>query len=144
MAARAQGLQKAADEFDNFGRQAFGGLVDDEQVRVAHQGAAQGEHLLLAAREHPGLDLGTLAQTGKEGVHVLKRPARIFLSGLLTEQQVLLHRQAREDVAVFRHVTDAALRNLKRLAALDGPALPQHLALAIDQAHDGPGRGGAA
>ena len=56
----------------------------------------------------------------------------------------MLHRQAREDVAVFRHIANTALGNLERLAAPDGPALPQHLALAIDQAHDGLGRGGAA
>jgi len=35
--------------FNQPGRQAFGGLVDDDQVGVAHQAAAQRQHLLLAA-----------------------------------------------------------------------------------------------
>ena len=56
----------------------------------------------------------------------------------------MLHREAREDIAVFRHIANTALGNLKRLAALDGPALPPHLALAIDQPHDGLCGGGAA
>ncbi len=32
-------------------RQALGGFVENEQARIGHQGAADGEHLLLAARE---------------------------------------------------------------------------------------------
>ncbi len=40
-------------------------LVKQEQLRIAHQGPADGEHLLLAAREQPGA-LMQSARNGRE------------------------------------------------------------------------------
>jgi hypothetical protein len=49
---RLELLQELADQLDDLRRQALGGLVDHDEVRVAHQRAAQGQHLLLAAGQH--------------------------------------------------------------------------------------------
>ena len=43
--------ERAPDLFANERRQSFGGLVEEQQPRVGHQGAADREHLLLAAGE---------------------------------------------------------------------------------------------
>ena len=61
-----------ADQLDNLRRQPFGGLVDDDQVGIAHQRAAQGQHLLLAAREHAGLGVLALLQAREHLVHVVE------------------------------------------------------------------------
>src|SRR5512134_1578283 len=41
----------AVDVLADDRREALGGLVEDQQARVGHEGAADGEHLLLAPRE---------------------------------------------------------------------------------------------
>ena len=49
--ARLEPRQAAPDLGADQRRQPFGRLVEDEQARVGHQRAADGQHLLLAARE---------------------------------------------------------------------------------------------
>ena len=48
------------------GRQALRRLVQEQQLRIAHQGARDGEHLLLAAREEAALAVHQLAQLWEE------------------------------------------------------------------------------
>ena len=45
---------------DHERREAFGGLVEQQQFGIAHQGAADGEHLLLAAGEESALPVRKL------------------------------------------------------------------------------------
>ena len=45
----AQGRHKMSHLFNQGGCQPFGGLVHQNQIRITHHGAAQGEHLLLTA-----------------------------------------------------------------------------------------------
>src|SRR6185436_17916830 len=45
-------VEKTRDQFHDLRRQAFGGFVDHHQIRIAHERAAQREHLLLAAGHH--------------------------------------------------------------------------------------------
>jgi hypothetical protein len=45
----AQRVQTAPDVFADQRCQALGGFVQDQQVRVGHERAANGQHLLLAA-----------------------------------------------------------------------------------------------
>src|SRR5262249_10353099 len=55
--------------------QPFRGLVEEKQVGIAHEGATDGQHLLLAARELVGAVAAALAQPGEELVHPLEAPA---------------------------------------------------------------------
>ena len=45
----AQSVDKVADFLDHDGCQAFAWLIEQQHIRVAHEGAAHGQHLLLAA-----------------------------------------------------------------------------------------------
>ena len=54
------------------GREAHRGLVEHEQLGPAHQGAAHGEHLLLAAGEGAGGLLAAFAEDGEELVDALR------------------------------------------------------------------------
>ena len=47
-------------------RQPLGRLVDHDEFGVAHQRAANRQHLLLAARQHAGRGVGALAQGGEQ------------------------------------------------------------------------------
>src|SRR5574337_1225768 len=100
-AAALEFAQELRDLFDDLGRQSFGGLVDHDQVGVAHQRAAQREHLLLAARQHPGLDVAPLVEPREHRVRVVETPARLALAALLAQDEVLVHRELGEDVAVL-------------------------------------------
>src|ERR1700675_1052306 len=53
-------------------REAFGRLVEQQQLGVAHERARDGEHLLLAPREEaprPGDQLAELGEEGKDALH---------------------------------------------------------------------------
>ena len=51
LALGRQVAQRLCHLFDDHRRQAFGGLVHDQQLRLQQQRAADGQHLLFAARE---------------------------------------------------------------------------------------------
>src|SRR5437764_714465 len=102
-AARLERLQVLAHHFHDLGREALGGFVDDDQVRVAHERAAQREHLLLAPGQHTRFGVLPLLQAREHAVHVVERPAPLVLRALLPQHQVLVHRELGEDVAVLRH-----------------------------------------
>src|SRR3546814_6591756 len=55
-------------------RQALGRLVEDQQARVGHEGAADGQHLLLAAGERAGDLSGALAEAREERRDALHVP----------------------------------------------------------------------
>src|SRR5712692_6520594 len=55
----------APDFGDDQRRQALGRLVHQQDAWIAHQRAADGEHLLLAARERAGVLLGALLEARK-------------------------------------------------------------------------------
>src|SRR4030095_4275367 len=56
------------------GREALRGLVEEEELRIAHESARDGEHLLLSAGEIAPLPVDQLAQLGKEIEHALEGP----------------------------------------------------------------------
>jgi hypothetical protein len=58
-------------------REAFGGFVEDQQIGVGHQRAADGEHLLLAARQLPAAVVDALAQPRKGFHHPLEGPVAL-------------------------------------------------------------------
>ena len=76
-----EGEQLLEQPLDHHRRQPLGGLVEQDQVGVAHQGAGDGEHLLLAAAQaSPPLVLA-LGQAGKEGEDGRSRSVRLDSSG---------------------------------------------------------------
>src|SRR3546814_18693793 len=87
--------------------------------RVAHQGAAHGQHLLLATRQHAGRRLGAFLQAREDVEHVLHRPEAARLGRFLAEEQILAPPQAGKAVAVLRHIAEAEPGDLVRLTAAD-------------------------
>ena len=88
-----------ADLFDDQGRQAFGRLVEQQDLGARQHGARDGQHLLLAATQLIPVQRGTLPEARKARVGLLERPAaramgRGFAGG---DQQVLLNGQRAED-----------------------------------------------
>ena len=70
-------LEQPRDLLDDLRREALGRLVDHDQLRIAHQRAAQRQHLLLAAREHAGRRVGALragAETARTCPPCVQRP----------------------------------------------------------------------
>ena len=62
----------APDLFAQERREAFGGLVEEQQARVGHQRSADGQHLLLAARELIAAMVEALGEAGKKLKHARK------------------------------------------------------------------------
>ena len=93
------------------GRETERRLVEEEQLRPAHQRAAEREHLLLAARERPG----ALASALLHPREVLGDALDVLLDltvapRVRAEAQVLGHGQVDEGAAPFGHVGDARPR----------------------------------
>ena len=99
----------AAQQFlDDDRRQAFERLVEQHDARIEDQGAADREHLLLAARELVAEIAAAFVQAREQLVDLAVRPrARPRHRG-----EVLLDRQRLEDVALLRHPADAGMRAL--------------------------------
>ena len=121
----------APDLHGNQRRQTLGGLIQNQQIGVGHERAANSEHLLLATRELPATVVDALAQT-RESLHdAVERPlAPPIDTGACRHLQVFAHRQALEDAAPFGHIGNALLGDLvgARLAAVI--ATHQHAAMA--------------
>jgi hypothetical protein len=64
-----------------------------------------------------------------------------FAGALLAQHQVLVHRQRGKDVPALGHIADAQVGDLVGFAAQHLLPFPDTRALALDQAHDGLGRG---
>ena len=121
--------------------QAFGRLVEQDDLRLQHHGARDGEHLLLAARQRAAGLIAPLRQDRKVGEHLVEqRPALVLGDAVAVETgaQVFHHREQPEDAAVLRHIADAEAGELVRRQAGDGVAVEQHGAVARpNEAHDG-------
>jgi hypothetical protein len=128
--------EQRADLLDQLWRQPFGRLVDQDQIGIAHQGAAHRQHLLLAAGEHAGRNVLPCLQIGKQPVHIGETPAAELAGALEPEFEILPHRQRRKDLPVFRHIADAAMRDLVGPQAGNVLAPKFHRALPGDQTHD--------
>ena len=98
-----------------------------QELRPRHHGPADGELLLLAAREIAAAPAQHLGQHREQLEH------RVGDAPLAARQQreagleVLAHRQEREDLAALRHGGDAEPRARVRAQAGDILALPQTL-----------------
>ena len=108
------------------GREAERGLVEHEQARRAHEGAADGHHLLLAARQRARpAGGGARAARGRARRRArgfgLRRCARAGREG--AQLEVLRHGHAAEQPAALGHQRQAALHDLVRTqrAEIAGP-----------------------
>ena len=143
-AAPAQHHQKIRHLGDQLRRKTLGGFVHDEQVRVTHQRARQRQHLLLAAGQDARRCIAAQSELREQAVHVGEGPARMALAGLLAQGQVVLHGQARKNIAALGHITQA--RAGPRMHRLAQHLLPVHLHAAggLHPTHDGARQRGAA
>ena len=107
--SRFHGAHGLGHRLDDHGRDPLRGLVEQDRVRVAHEGAGDGEHLLLAAghlrrragrASRQGWERAAKSRSGVQGDRSPPRPAPPDL-------QVLLHGQVREDAPVLGHVAEA-------------------------------------
>ncbi len=98
-------LEPVGDLLDHAHPDALGRLVEHQQLRPAEHGAADRQHLALAARQRAGRLGKTLRQLGKEIEHIVH--ARTVGLAHAAQQQVLAHRQLGEDGMLLRHVADA-------------------------------------
>src|SRR5262249_36064636 len=69
-------LQVLDDEW----REPFRRLVEEQQLRIAHQRARDRQHLLLAARQEPALTILELAKLGEEVEHAWHGPSAVSLA----------------------------------------------------------------
>src|SRR5882672_4068219 len=97
-------------------------LDEQEQPRAGHEAAADGAHLLLAARERARQLPLALAQAWKQREDDLQR-GRTRGAVARAQLEVLAHAHAREELAPLRHVSDAARDHLRAGSAVDALAL---------------------
>jgi hypothetical protein len=127
---------RAEELLADAGRQPERRLVDGEELRVEHQRACRGEHLLLAAGHLAGDLLLALREHREELEAALEPP--LGVGGAAGEvgarEQVLHHRQLLERAAALGAVDEPALADLVRLQALDPLAREADLPLEHDVA----------
>ena len=129
------------------GRQAHGRLVHDDELRRAHNGAAHGQHLLLAAGERARELLGALFQAREARIDPLEvlRDRFFVLAEVRAHGEVFRHGHAREHLPALRHMRkahgdDAAGVRLAQVV----PVVDHGAALNGHKAGDGVQRGGLA
>src|SRR5262245_58991846 len=100
-------------------------LVEQQQARLAGERAADGEHLLLAAREQPHPSSAQLLELGEVRVR------RLLVGSFAAEAEpeVLGHGQSVEDAAALGHVDDPEPRALGRRDAREVAAVEAHASL---------------
>ena len=121
-------LEGLRDVPDDDGREPFGRLVEEQEVGVRHQGAADGEHLLLAAREVlAGMRLAR-REPREEREDAIEVPASG--SPVRRHLQVLQHRERGKDPPTLRDEAHPHLDGAKRRQAGHVAALEDHPPLA--------------
>src|SRR5438094_1901589 len=112
-------LEQLAYPLDQPRREAFGGLVDHDELRVAHECTADGEQLLLAAGQHVARRVGTLAEQGKQRKDVCDRPATLLARRFRSKEKIFADRQAGKDLAVLWHISQSLARDVVRRITVD-------------------------
>src|SRR5271165_1544535 len=128
---------QVADLLNNDRCQAFGGLVDHDEFGVAHERAANRQHLLLTARQHTSGGIGARGEVWKHPQHVLEPPFSRTPGILNAKDQVLPHRQARKDIPVFGNVAKPQSRDPIARQSGNIKALEIYRAMRRDLSHDG-------
>src|SRR3954454_20825282 len=122
------------------GREAEGGLVEEQQPRLGHDRPGHREHLLLPARQGRRVRPDALAQVREqlEAVLGVLGDALAVLAQVRADPQVLPDGEVAERAAPFRHVADAERGDLVGPQAADVPAVEHDAATRAEGAADGP------
>ena len=136
-----QHVDDLLDLADHARHQALGRLVEQDDLGLQHHGPADGEHLLLAARQRAA---GLVAPLGQERKVVEQLGQQLLLARLADAgaveagAQVLHDGQQLEDAAILGNVGNAHAGDLVGGRAADRLAFEQHSSLArVDDTHDG-------
>src|SRR5450631_2546749 len=103
----AAAFLEAADLVDGAahqeGRQAHRGLVDQQDLRLRHEGARERQHLLLAAAHAPRELLRSRSEYRKrlEAIGEILRKGGARRAPVSAEQEILVDREAREEPPSF-------------------------------------------
>ena len=119
MRATAQDREAAAMDVANHLRHGVDGLrrqrgrrlIEHEDAGARHQGARNGEQLLLAARERPGRLAPPGREEGKGLVHpgeICLERSRVGAADEAPDAEILIDRQQRKDVLALRHEGQAS------------------------------------
>ena len=104
-------------------------LVQQQNLRVCHQRAPDGEHLLFAAGERAGNLLCALAENRETLIHHRKVCLALRLGdGEATRDEVIFHRQIGKDLTSFWGLYDSARDELFRGQRMDLLAVGENLA----------------
>ena len=101
-------LEHAGHLGDEQRRETLGGLIDEQNAVVVQERTGDRDHLLLAAGERACELLSALLQLGKQVVDKLIPRLGVTLG----EAEILVDREARENIAVLRDVADSASHDL--------------------------------
>ena len=112
------------DVADHDRREAEADLVAQQQPRVRHQRAADGDHLLLAAGQRRRRLVAALGQHREQLIDALEIP-RPGPAELAADQEILLDGERGKQPPPFRHQRDAARHHLVRRPAADRHAVEQ-------------------
>ncbi|EGE57986.1 hypothetical protein RHECNPAF_3500035 [Rhizobium etli CNPAF512] len=124
----ADRLENALDDQRREAKRRF---VEQQELRTRHQGAADRQHLLFAARKRAAALGVTFLETRKERKDLLDVLGEVFeIVEAGAHLKVFQHRHAREDAASLRRLRDAQARNLVCRHLGDIAALEDDRALA--------------
>ena len=137
----AQIFDGAADVFDDGGLDALCGLIQHEEPWPRHQRAADGELLLLAARQIAAAPPEHVLQHGEEIEDFIGHEALAARQGRVACFQILAHGEQREYFAALRHIGDAAFgalmgREFGYIRAVPHDAARRDALMADDGAHE--------
>src|SRR5438876_6388965 len=136
-----QSSEYSKESFNDERGEALERLVHQQQRGIAHQRAADGEHLLLAAGDLVALVGAPLCEAREQVVDALERPA----PGTGGDAEIFLDAERREDLALLRHEADAEPRALVDRQATDGFLGKENFPrVESGMAHDGCEQGGLA
>src|SRR3989441_8027451 len=123
----AQAVEGAEDRLAHRGGQALEGLIQEQDLEVARQGARDGYHLLLATREGLRAAPQPLPDAGEKLEDALGLPADALaaLPPEPAELEVLGHREGRDEPAPLGHEAHAQARD--RLGGVAGNLAPRKL-----------------
>src|SRR5260370_23514327 len=130
LSLRAQPLDQREDLRDERRREPERRLVEDEELRLDHQGAGNRQHLLLTAGEIAGDLVEPAGQDGKVAADLPDTPRNPRLAELAAfyigaKPQVLADREAGDDLSSLRDLRDPETHALTPREILD-PLAPEY------------------
>jgi len=105
-AVDAEGFERIADLIDDVGLDALGGFVEQEELGIGEEGAADGELLLLAAAEDASFAGKHLLEHGEEGKHAIEAAFEGTSLGDGADAKIFGDREIGKNVAALGHVAE--------------------------------------